>query len=590
MKTNVIYPEWKQRTANLAPILCALLVLFALPSFIGKAPGQNAPTQDITGVWQAEDVGFAPWTFKLKAAGNKLTGTVSQSGSSGSTTTTLTGDTEIYDGAISGSNISFNCLAPTGDRTIFFSGAVAGDVITFKRSVEVNPGGAPGMNGIYGASGATNFTAKRVIGPTSDATPNQAIAAADAMASPTAELPVPAIEDLARVDRTHPPRGQDATTATYLLKTAPHPTLGDAYVIVTDQTNESWLAPLRRLAEFHQGTILHVPDFLTLGSDPAARRRLTDDLRAAQPRFVAIAPGPQSFHPNMLLALWSVLGELGNDKQIPVFPGLFAAPDPSALSALVDHSVNYKPKSAADLRPFVIAQVIGPQPYGLRSLQKVRMMRQLFDAHGAATRSLVVLAYTAVQGRVQISPVADEWQAVMAGPSQFVKSIPAPAKAPLDQATLLLMFGHGSPGSECSLDVSAFDHVEMNGKIVMTGDCFSAAAAGPAPMLDAANFSARPGAVETESFAMLAVKNGADVVYAHMAENAGFPHLFPVLENWMNGLTVGEAYQRLINALLTFNGIDPETLASGAPGPQAANPLLYVIIGDPALQPMQEMK
>jgi hypothetical protein len=58
----------------------------------------------ITGTWKAEDVAFAPWTFTLKAEGAKVTGAVSQGGSSGTTTTTLSGVTAIYDGVIEGNN------------------------------------------------------------------------------------------------------------------------------------------------------------------------------------------------------------------------------------------------------------------------------------------------------------------------------------------------------------------------------------------------------------------------------------------------------------------------------------------------------
>ena len=43
---------------------------------------------------------------------------------------------------------------------------VEGGIITFTREVFVHPGGDPGMNGIYGASGAARFTARRVSEPT----------------------------------------------------------------------------------------------------------------------------------------------------------------------------------------------------------------------------------------------------------------------------------------------------------------------------------------------------------------------------------------------------------------------------------------
>jgi ribonuclease BN (tRNA processing enzyme) len=128
----------------------------------------------ITGTWNADDVAFAPWTFNLKAEGAKVTGTVSQGGSAGSITTSLTGLTAIYDGAIEGNNISFKCDSPDGGvRTITFVGTIEGDIISFTRAVKVQPGGYPGMNGIYGASGAARFTAKRIL---ASAVPSAAVA------------------------------------------------------------------------------------------------------------------------------------------------------------------------------------------------------------------------------------------------------------------------------------------------------------------------------------------------------------------------------------------------------------------------------
>ena len=99
-------------------------------------PGQNG----ITGTWKAEDVAFAPWKFTLKADGSKLSGTVSQGSTNGSVSTTLTGDTPIYGGAIKGNKISFKCDVPGGGRTISFSGVREGDTITFTREVKVEPG------------------------------------------------------------------------------------------------------------------------------------------------------------------------------------------------------------------------------------------------------------------------------------------------------------------------------------------------------------------------------------------------------------------------------------------------------------------
>ncbi|MGA3266607.1 MAG: serine/threonine-protein kinase [Verrucomicrobiota bacterium] len=150
--------------------------------------GLSSVTRGITGTWQADQVAFAPWTFKLKAEGTKVTGTVSQGESSGTWITSLTGETAIYEGTISGDHVSFKCDSPDGGRTITFSGVMAGEVITFTREVKVQPGASPGLDGIYGASGATTFTAKRVVGSTSETVPSPAPPAAGSVQTSSAEM------------------------------------------------------------------------------------------------------------------------------------------------------------------------------------------------------------------------------------------------------------------------------------------------------------------------------------------------------------------------------------------------------------------
>ncbi len=151
----------------------AALIATTIIACIGLTCAKS--NKDITGAWQASDVAFAPWTFNLKADGDKVTGTVSQGqnegASYGNMMTLLTEPTAIYDGAISGNNVSFKCDVSGGGRTISFSGVMTGDTIAFTRSVKVQPGADPGMDGIYGASGATNFTAQRVVNSTAETAP-----------------------------------------------------------------------------------------------------------------------------------------------------------------------------------------------------------------------------------------------------------------------------------------------------------------------------------------------------------------------------------------------------------------------------------
>jgi hypothetical protein len=166
----------------------------------------------------------------------------------------------------------------------------------------------------------------------------------------------------------------------------------------------------------------------------------------------------------MLLGVWSALGALGDDHQFPVFPGILAAPNPSALAALVDRSINYHPQSVGQVRPFLMGEVLGPFPLGLRSLQKVRMMRNLFAEYGCTTHSLVISA--AAGGRVIVAPATNEW---LIAPGQSTKTIPLAARPALEAASLWLLFGHGGPGNQCGLDIGAFRDIAMTGKIVMSG-------------------------------------------------------------------------------------------------------------------------
>jgi hypothetical protein len=143
------------------------------PAAPNEAQGQPQPPaapnaaaeSGVTGVWTAYDVGFAPWTLTLKADGAKLSGAVQQGVHDASGyNTTLTMPAAIYDGEINGNKITFKCQDPwVHDRTITFTGILNGDEITFTRTVVVKPGGNPGSNGIFGASGAAEFIAQRVV-------------------------------------------------------------------------------------------------------------------------------------------------------------------------------------------------------------------------------------------------------------------------------------------------------------------------------------------------------------------------------------------------------------------------------------------
>jgi hypothetical protein len=110
--------------------------------------------------WEAGGVGFAPWTFDLSISGDAVTGVIGQARSDPPTSmvTSLVGPFEIFDGKVSGNNIEFKARTADGGRIITFQGVRNGGSIAFKRSVQVIRGD-PGMNGILGGRGATEFVA-----------------------------------------------------------------------------------------------------------------------------------------------------------------------------------------------------------------------------------------------------------------------------------------------------------------------------------------------------------------------------------------------------------------------------------------------
>ncbi len=99
--------------------LSLLLVLFAL----------TALAADVTGTWNAQipsrDGNMLDTTFKLKADGTKLTGTMENQ----------YGERQISDGKASGDDISFIVrLEIGGDEIVFtYTGKVAGNEIKFTR-------------------------------------------------------------------------------------------------------------------------------------------------------------------------------------------------------------------------------------------------------------------------------------------------------------------------------------------------------------------------------------------------------------------------------------------------------------------------
>ena len=144
----------------------------------------------------------------------------------------------------------------------------------------------------------------------------------------------------------------------------------------------------------------------------------------------------------------------------------------------------------------------------------------------------------------------------------------------------------------CGVDIDGLP-ADLTGKVILSGSCFAASPV----QSDFPALRQAPGGYEVkkrDAFALRAIDNGATVFFGHMRLSMGFPHLFPVLEAWSQGQSVGESYQQLINALITVRGFRTGRflVAPAVPGrvsrrrvPQ--NLLLYVVFGDPAVRPFE---
>ena len=80
------------------------------------------------------------------------------------------------------------------------------------------------------------------------------------------------------------------------------------------------------------------------------------------------------------------------------------------------------------------------------------------------------------------------------------------------------------------------------------------------------------------------------MILGHMGLCGGFPKVFPMSELVLDGNSIGESYQRLMNALIAGKPIPayyPAPEKRRLNSRDSANGLLYVLWGDPALVPIQ---
>ena len=417
----------------------------------------------------------------------------------------------------------------------------------------------------------------------SGADPNGA--APPALPERVGNLAIPDVDQLLRIDRETLPDRQTARNSAFIVKTRPHPVTGTGYVILTDHQRPEFRAPLERLAKARGGTILAVKDLTQLPKDGLQRQTIRQRLQEHRVRFLAIAPRLKSFRENTLLAIWELASTLDDDPQLDVFPGVLLASGAKPFAALIERSIEYQSRTPGELRPLALSQVRTAAE--LRSLQKAAVLRKWFARWNVATPIVAVYGKRSA-GAAELTG-QQIWNIRASEGQRFVQTFPEPASRALARASLLIMHGHGIPGMSCGVDVDGLPK-NLDGKLILSGSCFAASPT----QSDFAALKQAPGGYRVEprdAFALRAIDNGATVFFGHMRLSAGFPHLFPVLEAWLQGQTIGESYQRLLNAIITMRGFRAGRFmvtaeqAQGRRIPQ--NRLLYVALGDPALQPCQ---
>ena len=398
---------------------------------------------------------------------------------------------------------------------------------------------------------------------------------------------VPSIEDLPRVDRGSPrPSSAILSNSAFLLKMKPHPPLGESYVILTDHSQEEYLKPLRKLAKHRNATIISVNDLATI-QQPDQLDKLKKRLIEIKPKYLALAPRMESLRENMLLGTWELLATLDEDPYLDAYPGILPATSPANFQTLIDRIVNYRSITQKNLKPFAISQV--PSNEESRSLQKAGILRKIFAGYAIQTPTLAI--YTPKASDAPQLQGDKIWNIHLKEKGQFIRKFdPQPHKA-LKEANLVIMHGHGIPGMSCSVDIGGIPTQSSN-QIILSGSCFSSVPA----KSDLPRMRSAPGGYKVDqrpAFGITYLDRGATVFFGHMRLSSGFPHLYPVLENWLKGVSVGEAYQQLINAIIDMRGFRPGNFIVKKPVQQRRIPqniLLYTVFGDPALRPFQSLK
>ena len=402
--------------------------------------------------------------------------------------------------------------------------------------------------------------------------------------APAQEFRIPGISELPRVEKNSPrPSSYHLRNSAFILKFKYHAPAGKGYVILTDHTEAGYLQSLERLSKHRKGTIIKTKDLAKLHL-PKTLEVLKSKLNKLKLKYVALAPRMESYRENMVLGAWELLSTLDDDRYLDAYPGILLASSADSFKQLIDRTINYRSIPQTKLKPFAISQV--PSNPESRSLQKAGILRNFFASYGIKTPTVAI--YTPSATNAPQLKGDDIWKIRLASKGNFIKKFDPKPRQALHDSQLVIMHGHGIPGMSCSVDLEGIPAKSKN-QVILSGSCFSAV-----PIKsDFPRMTSAPGGYKVShrpAFGTRYLDQGATVFFGHMRLSSGFPHLYPVLEKWLGGASVGEAYQQLINGLIDMRGFGPgryvvKPTATQRRLPQ--NTLLYVVFGDPALVPFE---
>ena len=404
------------------------------------------------------------------------------------------------------------------------------------------------------------------------------------------DLVIPTPDKIPRVKPGQRPTIETRRMSCWILDTKAHATNGETYVVLTDVQDDASMLAVKKLLTHRQGKLLKVDSLQKLSSDPKAREQLRVRLLKLKPRYVAVVPKVESYRENTLLALWDVFTLLDEDPYLDVYPGLLVGSDAKSLSALIERSIKYdaakQPKNF-----FGISQIFDP---GYKSFQKIEVLKGSLKQAGYTSANLTINSIPGLENRPDFpaKPGRNHW--VLQGSRRSpVAKLPAKARAQLEKSSLTMFFGHGVPGRVVGMEVDALNNVDLSNQVILSGCCYS----GVGMATDCAMAGPVAGSLDPKlkRFSLAMVDRGAVSVFCHMRLNMGFPHVYPMLESYLANRSLGESYQRLINALIEAQGgFTPQWYTKQTPArstqSRKMNQLLYMQIGDPALVPIQIQK